>query len=146
MISIEVPDTKPVVEVDPSLRSKLTLFSFDSERYVDGLMLAGVPSEAIDSLNLDFNKDALGGIYVDYIDKKHTIKVSVGGDPGIDYETGSPFPTIGHEINFGLAKTARTMADYVLKQSDAVEVGRGSRGSGLLGLLGLERLQRPVQC
>lgn len=128
MISIEIPDTNPKIEVDPSLRHNLNVFSFDLDRYVEGLDLAGVPRQVIDTLEVNFTDKAdmlLGNGHVEYQDDRHIVQAVVNRGRSLQLDSrGRPFPNIYAALNHGLATSASTMADYVNKHPDAVKVRR----------------------
>lgn len=133
MIQIEVGDKNPKVGLSPEIRADLTTFVFDTDRYIEGLQLADVPSAAIDTLAVQFELDDKYDplVATQYDGLSHEVTVSVSPNtvnPVRHFDGNSAWaqgePTLESWVNHGLAFQAKRMADIALHQSDVVELHR----------------------
>lgn len=148
MIDIQIADAKPEVTVSPEFRADLAVFRFDTERYIDGLTLAEVPSETIDTLAVHFKKVgwhslSLTGVLYDHDEHTVNVKMFTNKDQIVEpfkngqWTTATATPSL--TVNYGLAKSAKYIADETLSRPDAVAIRRiyGGGGEGRVAALGL---------
>lgn len=146
MVDIRVqvdPLDRPEVILDKVLIPKLERFSFDNERFAEGLSFAGVQDQAIESLRVRFKHSSGLRLFSSYDTDLHELELRVG-EGNYTNAVNQNFPgdevhTLSSTANYALARGARQISDVLSRHPSTLANRRLNPGNPIarVGVLGL---------